>query len=167
MWNQTGERFSASYYQRLGSSQGVACFCGELIPPMPWRNPQQYLVGGNKAKLKRIFFDAVGLIDPRSPRSVQWDSFRFWEALVGGCAAFNIDLDHYGVELPVMPENWKHYIGADLARPQKVIDRLRDEPEILGKVAASGTEWAMRHYSPRRMAERLLDLSGAPLAAKG
>jgi hypothetical protein len=160
MWDQTGERYSASYYRRLGSSQSVACFCGELIPPMPWRDPQQYLVGGNKAKLKRMFFEGLGRIDPRSPRSVQWDSFRFWESLAAGCAAFNIDLNHYGVEIPVMPENWKHYIGADLARPQKVIERLRDEPEILGTVAASGREWAMQHYSPRRMAERLLDWSG-------
>ena len=160
MWDQTGERYSAAYYRRLGTSQSVACFCGELIPPMPWRDPQQYLVGGNKAKLKRMFFEGLGRIDPRSPRSVQWDSFRFWESLAAGCAAFNIDLDHYGVEIPVMPENWKHYIGVDLARPQKVIERLREEPEILGKVAASGREWAMQHYSPRRMAERLLDWSG-------
>ena len=80
--------------------------------------------------------------------------------MAAGCAAFNIDLDHYGVEIPVMPENWKHYIGVDLARPHKVIERLRDEPEVLGKVAASGREWAMQHYSPRRMAERLLDWSG-------
>lgn len=160
MWSQTGGRFSRSYYERLKASQCVACFCGELIPPMPWRDPQQYLVGGNKAKLKRMFFEGLGRIDPRPPRSVQWDSFRFWESLAAGCAAFNIDLDHYGVEIPVMPENWKHYIGVDLARPQKVIERLRDEPEILGKVAASGKEWAMQHYSPRRMAQRLLDWSG-------
>jgi hypothetical protein len=54
MWEQTGMRYSVSYYDRLKTSQCAACFCGDLIPPMPWRKPEQYLVGGNKAKLKRI-----------------------------------------------------------------------------------------------------------------
>jgi hypothetical protein len=159
MWEQTGERYSPSYYARLGSSQAVACFCGELIPPMPWRHPEQYLVGGNKAKLKRAFFEALGQVDPRPARSVQWDSFRAWEAWVAGCATINIDLDVYGPELPVMPENMKHYIGVDLRKPHQAIERLRDEPDLLERVAKQGQQWALENYSPRRMAERLLQLA--------
>jgi hypothetical protein len=158
MWEQTGARYSPSYYARLGSSQCVACFCGDLIPPMPWRDPQQYLVGGNKAKLKRLFYEALAKIDPRPARSVQWDSFRAWEAWVAGCATINIDLDVYGPVLPVMPENGRHYIGVDLDRPEKAIARLNDEPELLQRVARQGQQWALENYSPRRMAERLLDL---------
>jgi hypothetical protein len=159
MWEQTGERYAPAYYARLGSSQAVACFCGELIPPMPWRNPQQYLVGGNKAKLKRAFFEGLGLIDPRPARSVQWDSFRAWEAWVAGCATINIDLDVYGTALPVMPENWKHYIGVDFRKPHQAIERLRDEPDLLERVAKQGQQWALENYSPRRMAERMLRLA--------
>jgi len=160
MWEQTGERYSPSYYVRLGSSQAVACFCGELIPPMPWRHPEQYLVGGNKAKLKRAFFEALGRVDPRPARSVQWDSFRAWEAWVAGCATINIDLDVYGPELPVMPENMKHYIGVDLRKPHQAIERLRDEPDLLERVAKQGQQWALENYSPQKMAANLLSMLG-------
>lgn len=156
MWEQTGMRFSQRYYDRLKSSQAVACFCGEMIPPMPWRDPGQYLVGGNKAKLKRAFFEALAKLDPRPPRSVQWDSFRAWETWIAGCANINIDLDLYGPVLPVMPENWKHYIGVDLQRPQKAIERLRDDFNLLESVAVQGRTWALEHYSPKAVAQRFL-----------
>lgn len=156
MWEQTGMRFSQSYYDRLKCSQAVACFCGEMIPPMPWRDPGQYLVGGNKAKLKRAVFEGLAKLDPRPPRSVQWDSFRAWEAWVAGCATINIDLDLYGPVLPVMPENWKHYIGVDLQRPQRAIERLRDDFNLLESVAVQGRAWALEHYSPKAVAQRFI-----------
>jgi hypothetical protein len=158
MWEQTGMRFSQTYYDRLKSSQAVACFCGDLIPPMPWKDPGQYLVGGNKAKIKRAFFDSLAKFDPRSSRSVQWDSFRAWETWVAGCANINIDLDLYGPELPVMPENWKHYIGVDLQRPMDAIERLKSDSGLMRRVAEDGRMWALENYSPRAMAERFLNL---------
>ncbi|MEI6491237.1 MAG: hypothetical protein WCO94_01725 [Verrucomicrobiota bacterium] len=157
MWRQTGQRFSRPYYERLKHTQAVACFCGELIPPMPFRKPECYLVGGNKAKIRRAFFEALARIDPRPCRSVQWDSFRFWETLCAGAVAFNLDLDRYGVEIPVMPENWVHYIGLDMDRVKPAIDRILDDSSCLGKIANAGRAWAMEHYSPRKMAERFLD----------
>lgn len=166
MWEQTGMRYSESYYERLKTSQSAACFCGDLIPPMPWKNPEQYLVGGNKAKLKRLFFEAVGKVDLRPWRAVQWDSFRAWEAWTAGCATFNVDLDIYGPVLPVMPENWKHYIGVDLARPETALERISDEPGLLGRVAAAGQKWAVEHYAPRRMAERMLEWCGSAEVSK-
>lgn len=160
MWEQTGMRFSQSYYDRLKNSRAVACFCGEMIPPIPWKNPGQYLVGGNKAKLKRAFFEALAKFDPRPPRSVQWDSFRAWEAWVAGCAMINIDLDLYGPVLPVMPDNWKHYIGVDLSKPEMALGRLRDDPGIIERVATEGRRWALEHYSPKAVAGRLLQMVG-------
>jgi len=161
MWRQTGGRFSQEYYQRLGRSQAVAAFCGELIPPAPFENPECYLVGGNRAKVRRFLFEALGRLDPRPPRWVQWDSFRFWEALAAGCAVFNLDLAHYGVEIPVMPENFEHYIGVNLSAVDDVLDRLEAESNLLERVAASGRAWAMTHYSPRAAAQRFLTLVGA------
>jgi hypothetical protein len=156
MWHQTGYRFCRAYYERLKHSQAVACFCGELIPPMPFRNPECYLVGGNRAKLRRMSYELLGRFDPRPLRAVHWDSFRFWEALAAGCVAFNIDLAHYGVDLPVMPKNWKHYIGVNFDRMNEVIDRLRGDPTCLERIAEDGRSWALQHYSPRAMAERFL-----------
>ena len=117
------------------------------------------MVGGNKAKLKRAAFELLAKLDPRAPRSVQWDSFRAWEAWVAGCATLNIDLELYGASLPVMPENWKHYIGVDLRRPERAIERVRDEPAVIERVAKAGQEWALKHYSPRVMAQRMLELA--------
>lgn len=156
MWRQTGERYSQSYYERLKNSQAVACFCGEMIPTMPFRNPEGYLVGGNKAKLRRLFYEILGKFDPRPPRSVQWDSFRFWEALAAGCVAFNVDLERYGVVLPVMPENWKHYIGINLNNVDADIERLKTEPDCMERIAAEGREWALKYYAPKAAAERFL-----------
>lgn len=160
MWRQTGGRFSRSYYERLKRSQAVACFCGELIPPMPFRNPECYLVGGRRAKIWRAFYELLGWVDPRPRRSVQWDSFRFWEALAAGCVAFNLDLEYYGIDIPVMPENWKHYIGVDLNRVDEAIERLEAEPDLLEKIALGGRRWVLEYYSPNLMAERFLETVG-------
>ena len=160
MWRQTGARFARPYYERLKRSQAVACFCGELIPPMPFQNPECYLVGGNRAKIRRVYYEFLSLLDPRPRRSVQWDSFRFWEALAAGCVAFNLDLDRYGVDIPVMPENWKHYIGVDLDRVDETIERLEAEPNAMEKIGQVGRLWALGNYSPRAMAQRLLNLLG-------
>jgi hypothetical protein len=160
MWRQTGSRFSRSYYERLKHSQAVACFCGEMIPPMPFRKPEHYLVGGNKAKLRRMIYDILAVFDPRPPRSVQWDSFRFWETLAAGAVAFNVDLEHYGVKLPVMPENWKHYIGVDFDRVDETLERIQADPDCLERIAAAGHTWAMQHYSPKAMASRFIEEVG-------
>ena len=157
MWRQTGGRFSRSYYARLKQTQAVACFCGDIIPPMPFR-PERYLVGGNRAKLRRLFFQSLGLFDPRPPRAVGCDSFRLWEALAAGCATINIDLNRYGVQLPVMPENGTHYLGVDFSRVDDFVDHLREEPSLLERVAVAGRQWAETHYSPKAAAQRFLAL---------
>lgn len=157
MWHQTGRRFSRAYYERLKHSQAIASFCGELIPAMPF-DPSSYLVGGKKAKLRRAFFEVVKHLDPRPPRAIQWDSFRFWEGLAAGCAVFNVDLDYYGVELPIMPENWKHYIGVDLDRVHETVIRLRSDPDILERVAVEGRRWVLDNYNPPVLAGRLLEM---------
>jgi hypothetical protein len=156
MWEQTNHRHSRSYYDRLKNTQACACFCGDLIPPAPWRNPGQYLVGGNKAALKLRFWKTAALFDPRPERIVQWDSWRFWEAISAGCLAFNLDLDLYGAHLPVMPVKDVHYLGVDLRRPHAIRERWQDDPAGLARIASAGRSWAFENYSPAPMAARFL-----------
>lgn len=156
MWRQTGYRFSRAYYERLKRSQAVVCFCGDLIPPAPF-DPSGYLVGGNKARLKRRLFEWLARVDRRPWRSIQWDSFRFWESLAAGCAVFNLDLEQYGVVLPVMPTNGEHYFGLRFGAVRDTIDRIEADPGLLERVASQGRQWAMTHYSPRALAQRLLE----------
>jgi hypothetical protein len=160
MWRQTSHRFSCDYYERLKRTQAVLCLCGELIPPMPFCHPERLLVGGNKAKVRRWLFEVLALLDSRSRRSVQWDSFRFWEAMAAGCATFNLDLDLYGADLPVVPENGRHYFGIDLDNVDSVVERLIDDPGSIERIGRAGREWAMRYYSPVATARRLLLLLG-------
>ncbi|MFP5208347.1 MAG: glycosyltransferase [Acidobacteriota bacterium] len=157
MWQQTGGRFSRDYYERLKCTQLVAAFCGDIIPPAPNR-PEAYLLGGGRAALRQRLYWALSRFDRRAPRAVGADSFRFWEAMAAGCAVVNIDLEHYGVQLPVMPVNGKHYFGVDFARIDELVEVLRSEPDQIERVAAAGNAWANEHYSPKATAERFLGI---------
>jgi len=157
MWRQTGHRFSRAYYERLKHSQAVACFCGDMIPAAPFEHPDRYLAGGGRARLRRALFEMLDRLDSRPRRAIQWDSFRFWEALAAGCAAFNIDLEYYGVSLPVMPVNGEHYFGVRFDAVDATLDRIAEDPSLLERVAHQGREWALANYSPRALASRMLD----------
>ena len=76
--------------------------------------------------------------------------------MASGAAVLHVDMEQAGWELPVMPENWKHYVGVDLWRPEKAIESLRDESNALESVALEGHKWAHEHYSPRATARRFL-----------
>jgi hypothetical protein len=89
-----------------------------------------------------------------------WDSWRFWESLAAGCVTFHVDFDKYGVKLPVMPENWRHYVGIDLDNMQDTVDRIADDPGILEKISAEGRQWAIENYSPVPTALRFLEMLG-------
>lgn len=86
----------------------------------------------------------------------RWDSWRFWESLVSGCVTIHLDFEKYGFKLPVMPENWKHYIGLDLANIHRDVERMLDEQEQMQEIAYNGRLWALEHYSPIAVAKRFL-----------
>jgi len=155
MWRQTQRRHSRSYYERLKSAQAIAAFCGDLIPAAPFY--PRYLVGGRRARINRAFYDALDLVDPRPLRLIQWDSWRFWEGLAAGCLVFNLDLPHYGVVLPVMPEPMVHYVPVRPDNMTEVLNRLMAEPGLAERIATQGHAWALEHYSPRALAQRFLD----------
>jgi hypothetical protein len=155
-WQQTNKRHSPEYYERLRTSQACSAFCGELLPPMP-HAPCIFEVFGRKAELQKSFWRLLGSVDPRPDRIISWDSFRFWETLAAGAAAFHVDLHEHGVVLPVMPQNWKHYVGVDFRHLDGDVRRLKESPRLLEDVAGAGRNWAIENYSPRAAAQRFID----------
>jgi hypothetical protein len=147
-WAQTGRRHSPSYYKSLRDSAACACFGGFFItswPPDPTSLTSRIL--------KRIL-SKLGL---KSKTIVQWDSWRLWESLAAGCTSFHTDFEKYGFLLPVMPENWRHYVGIDLDNIQEAVDRIADEPEILERISTEGRLWVLENYSPVSTTLRFLE----------
>jgi len=90
---------------------------------------------------------------------LRWDSWRLWESWVMGCIPITLDFYKYGFQLPVMPENWKHYIGLDLSKLEEDIERLLSLSELeLDEISVNAREWALQHYSPQAVAERALTI---------
>jgi len=131
-WLQTGKRHYPNYYQRLKESVACACFGGYISP--------RYATGESFVEW--------------------WDSWRFWESLAAGCVTFHVDFQKYGIQLPVMPENWRHYIGIDLDNIQDTVDRIADDPGILEKISIEGRQWAIDNYAPLPTALRFFEMLG-------
>jgi len=153
-WEQTGKRHYSSYFRRLNQSLACACFGGFFVTPFPRRQ---------RSPLSRLLKRLISKWGLKTNTVEQWDSWRFWEALAAGSVAFHIDLEKYGAVLPVMPTNWKHYIGIDFDNVEAAIARITAEPELLEKIAAAGREWVLEHYSPVPTALRFLATVGCPV----
>jgi hypothetical protein len=153
---QAGQFFNPFYHDFLAESAACFAFCGELIPGLPF-NPAAMLRGGNKARLKRALWSEVSKVTGAVPRAIQWDSYRFWECLAFACCPVHLDLEKYGVELPVMPENWTHYIGLDLDNLEADLDRIKQSPDILLEIGRAGRAWLIENYSAQKVAKRFLE----------
>lgn len=139
-WLQLKGRHNPNYYERLKNSM-ICCS-----------------YGGNLRYMNHIDHCNSGVS--------RWDSWRFWESLAAGCLTIQLDFEKYGFMLPIMPQNWKHYVGVDLADPKATVERLQDEPELMAQIAAEGQRWALEHYSPTATACYFLDtLTGQELGA--
>jgi hypothetical protein len=147
-WTQTGRRHYPEFYARLGSSKACAAFGGTLAKPLSEsKDLLSRLVRRIDAKFDILNYDRI----------YQFDSWRFWESLVSGCVTLHVDLEKYGAVLPVMPENRKHYLGVDFSRLEQSVNDLRQFDKY-EDIAANAREWALRNYSPTRVAERILNL---------
>lgn len=155
-WRQSGRRHNPDYFDRLKRARACAAFCGFLTPPWPLDlHPSTSRVGVSALHRLDGILKMVGM---RPTRLLQWDSWRFWESLSAGCATFHVDFEKYGVRMPVMPENWKHYVGIDLDDVQASVDRIRADPGLLERIAANGQHWVHEHYSPKPTARRFLEI---------
>ncbi len=148
MRSQTSSRHVPSYYESLLTSQCILAFGGYFLSPFPRQHTS--LPGRALRRIVEKLHLKTQLVD-------QWDSWRFWEALAAGCVPIHLDFDKYGFILPVMPENWKHYIGIDLDDLDGSISRIEANLERLPEISAEGRSWAIEHYSPVAIARRFLE----------
>jgi hypothetical protein len=147
-WAQTGGRHNPGYYKLLLSTTTCSSFGGYFISPFPYKSWTW------TGRFCRKIITKLGW---KTNRLVQWDSWRFWEALAAGCVPIHLDFDKYGFVLPVMPENWKHYIGIDLDDLDGSIKRIAENLERQPEISAEGQFWAIEHYSPVAVARRFLE----------
>ncbi len=135
---QIGDRHHSSYYQRLKNSIACCTYGGTFIYTNIESNTDFAIA--------------------------RWDSWRLWESLVAGCVAINLDFDKYGFQLPIMPENWKHYVGVDIANPKEIVDKFKENPSLMSSIASEGRKWVLEHYTPVPTACYFLDIIlGEPL----
>ena len=157
-WGQTGRRHYPNYYRRLLESQACACFGGFFLGP--WFTDYHDRISYYLCKI-------ISMLGVKTNRIGQWDSWRLWESMAAGCVTFHVDFEKYGFELPVMPENWRHYVGIDLDNISESIARITEQPELLERISAEGRAWAIENYAPKptalRFLETVADLKAADL----
>jgi hypothetical protein len=173
-WKQTGARHYPAYYEKLSTSKLCACYGGVFA--VPTGNHNKYT-----AKIARLINTVIPLYEWDRVR--QWDSWRLWEAWAAGCCVLHIDLEKYGCLLPVMPKNGVHYIGIDIKNLSRLEDLFSieanrliistlppthavgnllsgetenlEKQSLLGEIAANGRDFAINHYAPKKVAERI------------
>ncbi|WP_413204809.1 glycosyltransferase [Rhodospirillum sp. A1_3_36] len=151
----TAGRVQVSYMQRLKEADICLAYGGQFMPDI---SKNLSLKESQAALLDHARFHD-------SPVLFRWDSWRFWESLACGAVTVHVDLEKYGCRLPVMPTNWVHYVGLDLANLERDIDRLLSPDTDRRAIGEAGRAWVVQHYSPTAQAFRLLAtlaLSGRP-----
>ncbi|MGC4030166.1 MAG: hypothetical protein QM754_00250 [Tepidisphaeraceae bacterium] len=145
---QTDGRHSPSYYKRLQRATACACFCGWFLLPVRQQE------AGLLCRMGRRLLKS-GTFPTRT--ICQWDSWRLWESFAAGTAVVHFDFELHGMVLPEMPVNGVHYIGVDPRNIEKSLRPLSD-PVLVRQIGENGRQWALKHYTPKAMAERLLTM---------
>jgi hypothetical protein len=88
----------------------------------------------------------------------QWDSWKFWEGFLCGCAVIAADLDYYKINLPVPLTPYVHYLPVrydNINESYKKIMKLSDSE--LKKIARTGREYVLQHYSPKEFSKYIIE----------
>lgn len=92
---------------------------------------------------------------------LRWDSWRFFEAAVMGCAPIHLDFEKYGMSLPVNPTPWEHYIPVDMANVSNLAGRLQSslsvDPDFIKRIGMNARRWVIDNYSPKTQAQYVLN----------
>lgn len=160
VWQSAG-RHNAAYLERIGRSVATSAFGGDFfIKPTiwgwyPWKFINYFVESAASIGRMNNLAKKMGLHTNHTYRIYQWDSWRLWEAFAAKSMAIHVDFERYRIRLPEMPVNFKHYLGVDLKQPEAAIAILHDTGRMQ-EIGEAGHAWALQHYSPKALAERLL-----------
>lgn len=167
LYRQSGGRHGRNYLDRLKNSMCSAAFGGTFMIGGNMENHRlihafaSYAIKGRAGGKIAKLLEKLSLQIDHTYNVYQWDSWRYWESIACGCVTFHLDFERYGVQLPVMPNNWEHYVGFDLLQPRECIERfLSLTTGDLEKIGLNGRDWAISNYTPEPMARRLLRYLG-------
>ncbi|MBF0544781.1 MAG: hypothetical protein HQM08_10125 [Candidatus Riflebacteria bacterium] len=146
----------SDYLAQLSEVAAVCAYGGEFVPDY-WG--YDYLRDRwEKMRIKTYKFKYMGA----SPVVLRWDSWRYFESSVMGCAPIQMDFNEYGFVWPINPEPWVHYIPVNLNSvsdlPQYLSDRVKDSPDFLIQIGRNARSWVIENYNPRKQAEYVLSV---------
>lgn len=157
LYAQSRGRHNPAYYERLPHGLFSAAYGGVFC--LPFGNHDKYT-----AKLVRMVNDTLPLF--RYDRIRQWDSWRFWESLLAGCITLHVDLETFGCLMPVMPVNYRDYIGIDPYHPEIFREWVESamgewengDPQMLRSLSDNARNFVLNNYRPIHVAQRLLEM---------
>ncbi|MCX8062045.1 MAG: glycosyltransferase [Anaerolineales bacterium] len=144
--------YGRRYFEKLARTVAVLAYCGEYYEDVRRHEYTNELIKDRPEFNFEHFECKVAIF--------RWDSFRFWEAALFACAPIQLNFHKYGMELPVLPIPWTHYIPIDLAEvsdlPDKIMQILRSDPLALHKIGKNAREWVLANYTPSAVAKHFI-----------
>lgn len=157
LFKQACGRHNPFYYQRISHNLFAIAYGGVFC--LPFGNHDKYT-----AKIARTFNSVLPLF--KSDRVRQWDSWRLWESMLAGCCTLHVDLGKYGCHMPVMPINYKDYIGIDPDNldifrswlDKTMQDWKNGDYTQLQNMSDAARNFVLGNYHPKVIAQRFLDI---------
>lgn len=153
-WERSGRRHRQNYFRMLNQAQLTYTF-GGLIDINNIHNRQFSKFLRWKNRLMKNIFQRFGLDFSSYIYLYQFDSWRIWEALVSNSCPINMDFEDWGLLLPELPVNGKHYIGIKKLEfdqaAEKILALTDDEIKQIGQ---QGKQWVLENYAPVPTAQR-------------
>ena len=156
-WWQTGCRHDREYFSLLNDSRLTYSFGGPIILNISWLQKSNLWLKLNR-NLSQLFLRNK-LLRSKSFVNYQFDSWRFWEAMLSRSIPLHFDFDSWNFVLPVMPVNGIHYFGVKELDFEGCAERiLKSSTSDLNEISTNGTSWVLEHYSSSAVSKRLLKI---------
>ena len=156
-WEVTGHRHNPGFFRRLAHYAACDCSGGYFYD----QDTSETITGAAlTAEALAGRDEGSGAPSKRSIGLFQWESFKLWESFAVGCAVIMPELERYGLELPIMPTPWEHYVPLRLDNKSSLDGlsaRLQTMPRSeLRAIGDRGRSWALDNYCPECWARRLI-----------